>query len=186
LLHSVHAIQESRSDALHSESGWTWTAGHKIAMVDKGFHFPLTLTAAEQFASALAGALVQLWWHVWMLMQLHIISTASSESWAEQTPMYVIGATGWLLSKAGVLPLGPRPRAAVFMTRVLPSVLSFAGTLYLGNFAYLSLSMAFIQMLKAMVPAITLVRFWTGRMIIATNECCHIKCVSLCIGHLTA
>lgn len=37
-------------------------------MVDKGFHFPLTLTAAEQFASALAGALVQLWWHVWMLM----------------------------------------------------------------------------------------------------------------------
>lgn len=62
-----------------------------------------------------------------------------------------------LLSKAGVLPLGRAPSAGVFSLRVLPSVVSFAGTLYLGNLAYLSLSMAFIQMLKAMVPAITLV-----------------------------
>ena len=64
---------------------------------------------------------------------------------------------GVLLSKAGLLPLGPIPRPSVFLLRVMPGVLSFAGTLYLGNFAYLSLSMAFIQMLKAMVPAITLV-----------------------------
>jgi hypothetical protein len=68
------------------------------------------------------------------------------------------GYAGVLLSKAGVLPLGKAPSGGMFLLRVLPSVVSFAGTLYLGNLAYLSLSMAFIQMLKAMVPAVTLVR----------------------------
>ena len=71
--------------------------------------------------------------------------------------MWISQFAGVLLSKAGVLPLGRAPSAGVFLLRVLPSVVSFAGTLYLGNLAYLSLSMAFIQMLKAMVPAITLV-----------------------------
>ena len=31
------------------------SAGHKVAMVDKNFHFPLALTAAEQIIAALAG-----------------------------------------------------------------------------------------------------------------------------------
>lgn len=117
-------------------------------MVDRGFHFPLTLTAGEQFASALAGQSCN--------------DTAPDSCHEQSTPCRhhrtLVRSAGVLLSKAGVLPLGKAPTAGVFLLRVLPSVVSFAGTLYLGNFAYLSLSMAFIQMLKAMVPAITLVR----------------------------
>ena len=87
---------------------------------------------------------------------------------------------GVLLSKAGLLPLGPVPRPSVFLLRLMPGVLSFAGTLYLGNFAYLSLSMAFIQMLKAMVPAITLV----CRLSSPSTVHCVLKCsvCSFCNG----
>ncbi len=56
--------------------------------------------------------------------------------------------SGILLSKTGLLRLGPPPSARVFVKSVLPCALSFAGTLWLGNWAYLKLSMSFIQMLK--------------------------------------
>lgn len=92
--------------------------GHKVVLVDRGFNFPLALTAAEQICSAL---------------------------------------TGIALSFNGISRIGRPPGLRSFVVKVLPCVLSFAGTLYLGNASYLSLSVSFIQMLKAMVPAITLV-----------------------------
>lgn len=53
-------------------------------------------------------------------------------------------------------PLGPPPPPSIFLTHLLPVCACAAGTLYFGNAAYLSLSVAFIQMLKVTVPALTL------------------------------
>lgn len=91
-------------------------------------------------------------------MPIHCLNGKSAKARANEHARH--GSAGVLLSKMGVLPLGKAPMPGVFLLRVLPSVVSFAGTLYLGNYAYLSLSMAFIQMLKAMVPAITLVHLF--------------------------
>ena len=44
--------------------------------------------------------------------------------------------------------LGPAPGPHFFATRLLPIVLCAGGALYFGNVAYLSLSVAFIQILK--------------------------------------
>jgi len=56
---------------------------------------------------------------------------------------------GWLVAQLGWMKLGPRPSPRVFATRLLPVVAFTAGSLYFGNVAYLSLSVAFIQILKA-------------------------------------
>ena len=56
--------------------------------------------------------------------------------------------TGWLVAQLGWMKLGPRPSLRVFATRLLPVVAFTAGSLYFGNVAYLSLSVAFIQILK--------------------------------------
>ena len=45
--------------------------------------------------------------------------------------------------------IGKRPDASFLLTKLLPVVLCTAGALFFGNFAYLSLSVAFIQILKA-------------------------------------
>ena len=57
-------------------------------------------------------------------------------------------AAGWLVSLTGVMPIGKRPDATFLVTKLLPVVLCTAGALFFGNFAYLSLSVAFIQLLK--------------------------------------
>lgn len=54
----------------------------------------------------------------------------------------------WLFSRTGIMTLGPAPSLRFMVTRLLPIVLSGAGALYFGNVAYLSLSVAFIQILK--------------------------------------
>jgi len=59
---------------------------------------------------------------------------------------------GWLVAQLGWMKLGPRPSPRVFATRLLPVVAFTAGSLYFGNVAYLSLSVAFIQILKACAP----------------------------------
>jgi hypothetical protein len=68
--------------------------------------------------------------------------------------------TSWLgglvLAKLGVMPCRGSPKASFFVQRLLPVVLCSAGSMALGNFAYLSLSMAFIQVLKVLTPAVTL------------------------------
>jgi drug/metabolite transporter (DMT)-like permease len=52
--------------------------------------------------------------------------------------------------------LGPPPPLSTVLTRLLPVCACAAGTLYCGNAAYLTLSVAFIQMLKVLMPALTL------------------------------
>ena len=52
------------------------------------------------------------------------------------------------MAQLGWMKLGPRPSLPVFATRLLPVVAFTAGSLYFGNVAYLSLSVAFIQILK--------------------------------------
>ena len=54
----------------------------------------------------------------------------------------------WLYCKMGMMKLGPAPSAHFFATRLMPIVLCAGGALYFGNVAYLSLSVAFIQILK--------------------------------------
>lgn len=63
---------------------------------------------------------------------------------------------GWTSSRLGFVKLGPAPTPHFMATRLLPIVLSSAGALYFGNVAYLSLSVAFIQILKVLTPAVTL------------------------------
>ena len=55
---------------------------------------------------------------------------------------------GLLAAKLGWMQLGPAPSLRFFSTRLMPVVACAAGSLYLGNLAYLSLSVAFIQILK--------------------------------------
>lgn len=47
-----------------------------------------------------------------------------------------------------MMQLGPAPSVHFFATRLLPIVLCAGGALYFGNVAYMSLSVAFIQILK--------------------------------------
>ena len=55
---------------------------------------------------------------------------------------------GLLAAKLGWMQLGPAPSLRFFLLRLMPVVACAAGSLYLGNLAYLSLSVAFIQILK--------------------------------------
>jgi drug/metabolite transporter (DMT)-like permease len=59
-------------------------------------------------------------------------------------------------SLLGFAPLRPPPSAEVAITKLLPVAASFAASLFLGNVAYLGLSVAFINMLKAATPLVTL------------------------------
>lgn len=62
----------------------------------------------------------------------------------------------WLASLVGLAPLRPPPPLHVMLTRLLPVSLSFAASLFLGNVAYLGLSVAFINIMKAATPMVTL------------------------------
>lgn len=59
-------------------------------------------------------------------------------------------------SLLGLAPLRPPPSAEVAIKKLLPVAASFAASLFLGNVAYLGLSVAFINMLKAATPLVTL------------------------------
>lgn len=63
---------------------------------------------------------------------------------------------GLALAKMGFMTCRPWPNAAFFLKRLLPIVILSAISLVSGNMAYLSLSVAFIQVLKVLLPAITL------------------------------
>ncbi|KAL4425525.1 hypothetical protein ABPG75_009541 [Micractinium tetrahymenae] len=62
----------------------------------------------------------------------------------------------WLASLVGIAPLRPPPSLHIMLTRLLPVSLSFAASLFLGNVAYLGLSVAFINIMKAATPMVTL------------------------------
>lgn len=118
---------------------------NKRLMVDDGFKYPLALTGLAQLAGAIAGEVHS---------RLHCVCTCSSDCSAQHRPDYAYGTSrdryraGWITSKTGLIKLGPAPSLRFLVTRLLPIVLSSAGALYFGNVAYLSLSVAFIQILK--------------------------------------
>lgn len=56
----------------------------------------------------------------------------------------------------GLMPLRPMPIFSFLLKKLSPVVLCCAASMYFGNAAYMHLSVAFIQILKAFTPAITL------------------------------
>ncbi|KAG2427911.1 hypothetical protein HYH02_014513 [Chlamydomonas schloesseri] len=64
--------------------------------------------------------------------------------------------SGFALSAVARQPLRPTPPARVFATSLFPIAACTAASMYFGNISYLYLSVAFIQILKAFTPAITL------------------------------
>lgn len=62
----------------------------------------------------------------------------------------------WLAARVGLAPLRPPPPLRTALTKLLPVSLSFAASLFLGNVAYLGLSVAFINIMKAATPLVTL------------------------------
>lgn len=59
-----------------------------------------------------------------------------------------------MAAQVGLTPLTQVPSLRVFAFQLLPLALATAGALFTGNFAYLSLSVAFLQILKVgHVPA---------------------------------
>lgn len=66
------------------------------------------------------------------------------------------GAAGWAMHHLGWARVRDLPDSRVLVSALLPCALAFAATLFLGNAAYLGLSVAFLNMLKAATPAATL------------------------------
>eukprot|EP00198_Chlamydomonas_reinhardtii_P006690 XP_001696026.1 predicted protein [Chlamydomonas reinhardtii] len=64
--------------------------------------------------------------------------------------------SGFALSAVAGQPLRPTPGPRVFLTSLFPIAVCTAASMYFGNISYLYLSVAFIQVLKAFTPAITL------------------------------
>ena len=60
----------------------------------------------------------------------------------------LVNCAAWLYCQTGMMKLGPAPSIRFFAMRLLPIVLCAGGALYFGNVAYMSLSVAFIQILK--------------------------------------
>ncbi len=113
---------------------------NKRLMVDDGFKYPLALTGLAQLAGAIAGEAYKAS-SFWMPAFLELLGMLPFMFPFCYHP-------GWTSSKLGFVNLGPAPTPHFLATRLLPIVLSSAGALYFGNVAYLSLSVAFIQILK--------------------------------------
>lgn len=54
-------------------------------------------------------------------------------------------AGGYVLTLLGLFPTKPLPHRAQVVTKLVPAALSTSGTLFAGNYAYLTLSVAFMQ-----------------------------------------
>lgn len=65
-------------------------------------------------------------------------------------------ALGLAAGALGLAEVRPHPSAWETLTKLLPVAFCTAATLFLGNSAYLDLSVAFINIMKALTPAITL------------------------------
>lgn len=69
-----------------------------------------------------------------------------------------LGCAGlaWGAGAVGVVPVRPWPPLAEYSRRMLPLILAVVFSMFLGNYAYLGLSLTFLNMLKAFTPAATL------------------------------
>jgi drug/metabolite transporter (DMT)-like permease len=54
---------------------------------------------------------------------------------------------GYLLIVLGIFPRKPLPHPSQALSKLVPAALATSGTLFAGNYAYLSLSIAFMQVL---------------------------------------
>ncbi|KAK9810681.1 hypothetical protein WJX73_010368 [Symbiochloris irregularis] len=68
----------------------------------------------------------------------------------------VSAIAGGIALGLGFVPKHNAPRLRMFITHLLPVAACSASNLYFGNVAYLSLSLAFIQILKVLTPAVTM------------------------------
>jgi len=75
---------------------------------------------------------------------------------------------------SGVASIKPPPSRRELLGKVLPTALFSAVTMFTGNYAYLYLSVAFIQILKAFTPAMTMVMLvamgiegWSGLVVLS-------------------
>ena len=160
--HKVHNTGPQATALLWSAAallGWIISSSglillNKQLMVTDGFKFPMALTAAGQFTSYLGGELSA-------VCNLNLCASLTLSACAHGC-MPCLGATssaphaGLALAKTNFMTCRPWPSGAFVLQRLLPIVILSALSLVSGNMAYLSLSVAFIQVLKVLLPAVTL------------------------------
>lgn len=69
-----------------------------------------------------------------------------------------------LLHRFGVIKLNPMPPFKEYVRKIVPLGLSTCTCMFLGNYAYIGLSLSFLSILKALTPAVTLVLSVVARM----------------------
>ncbi|KAI8104020.1 hypothetical protein M9435_006546 [Picochlorum sp. BPE23] len=62
-----------------------------------------------------------------------------------------------LLAKMRVIKVNPMPPRAEYVRKIVPLGLATCTCMFLGNYAYIGLSLSFISILKALTPAVTLI-----------------------------
>lgn len=91
----------------------------------------------------------------WWVALLLLCSTMSHE--CQIWNMTHMGCNaGCLLAKANFMKCRAVPAMSFYITRLIPLALLTACSLVFGNLAYFTLSLAFIQILKTMIPAVVL------------------------------
>ena len=69
-----------------------------------------------------------------------------------------------LLHRFGFIALNPMPPFKEYVRKIVPLGLSTCTCMFLGNYAYIGLSLSFLSILKALTPAVTLVLAVIARM----------------------
>ena len=69
-----------------------------------------------------------------------------------------------VLDRFGVITLRPMPPLREYVKKIVPLGLSTCTCMFLGNYAYIGLSLSFLSILKALTPAVTLVLAVIGGM----------------------
>ena len=69
-----------------------------------------------------------------------------------------------LLHRFGFITLNPMPPFKEYVRKIVPLGLSTCTCMFLGNYAYIGLSLSFLSILKALTPAVTLVLAVIARM----------------------
>ena len=69
-----------------------------------------------------------------------------------------------LLHRLGVITLKPMPPVKEYVRKIVPLGLSTCTCMFLGNYAYIGLSLSFLSILKALTPAVTLILSVVARM----------------------
>lgn len=69
-----------------------------------------------------------------------------------------------ILDRFHIITLKPMPPFREYMRKIFPLGLSTCTCMFLGNYAYIGLSLSFLSILKALTPAVTMVLAVTGGM----------------------